>query len=109
MSILVESFFRKEKITLELDALGLERGEKENLLKLAQEIAELRLLDAVLQRLEAKDKELFLEQLHGSSSEIVAEFLREKIADIEDILGNQALALEKEIIEDIKKLQESQR
>ncbi|MDP2720678.1 MAG: hypothetical protein Q8O75_01930 [bacterium] len=104
MSILVESFFRKEKIILELDALGLEKAEKENLLKLSQEIAELRLLDAVLQRLEAKDKELFLEQLHSSSSEIVAEFLRDKIADIEDILEQHALVLENEIIEDIKNL-----
>lgn len=105
MSILVEGFFKKEKIILELETLSIEKGEKEKILKIVDEIAELKLLDAVLERLESKDKELFMEQLHGGSAQIVAQILREKIENIEDVLVKKARVLEDEIIEDIRNLQ----
>ena len=106
MSILVEGFFKKDKIILELETLSIHQNEKDKILKVVDEIAELKLLDAVLEKLEAKDKELFLDQLHGGSAQIVAQILREKIENIEELLLTRAQVLEEEIIEDIRVLKE---
>ena len=62
------------------------------------------MLDAVLEKLESKDKELFMEQLHGGSVQIVAQILREKIENVEDVLEERAKILADEIIEDIRNL-----
>lgn len=104
MSILVEAYFKKGKILVELDALDLKRQERNEILKMADELAELRLLDSILERLEARDKELFLEQMRGGSAAVIAEFLREKINDIEEVLSERARGLEDEIVEDIRSL-----
>ena len=104
MSILVEGYFKKEKILFELEELDLQNDEKGRILKMADELAELRLLDAVLEKLEVKDKELFLEQMHGGSIEVTAEFLRERIKNIEGSLLERARLLEEEIIKDIRSL-----
>ena len=106
MSMLVEGYFKKEKILIELEELDLQNDEKGRILKMTDELAELRLLDAVLEKLEAKDKELFLEQIHGGSVEVTAEFLRERIKDIEEVLLERARLLEEEIIRDIRSLGE---
>ena len=104
MSILVEGYFKKEKILIELEGLDLQNEEKSKIIKMADELAELRLLDSVLEKLEERDKELFLEQMHGGSAEIVAEFLRERIKNIEGLLLERARLLEDEIVEDIRSL-----
>jgi hypothetical protein len=109
MSILVEGFFSLEKINLELNSLDLKANEKEKIIKMAQELAELRLLDLVLEKLEERDKELFMEQLHGGSVELAAEFLREKIANVEELLRERALLLEAEILEDVRSLKDDSR
>ena len=105
MSIMIEGFFRKERIILELEGLSIGKKEKEKILRIIDEIAELKLLDAVLEKLESKDKELFMEQLHGGSAQIVAQILREKIENVEDVLAERAKVLEDEIIDDIRNLQ----
>ncbi len=104
MSILVEGYFKKEKILIELEGLDLQNEEKIEIIKMADELAELRLLDSVLEKLEERDKELFLEQMHGGSAEIGAEFLRERIKNIEGLLLERARLLEDEIVEDIRSL-----
>ncbi len=106
MSILIESFVSWEKVNLELEHLDLQAEEKEKIMKMAQEFVELKLLDIVLEKLEERDKELFMEQLHGGSVEIAAELLREKIAGIEELLNEHARLLEAEILEDIHSLKE---
>lgn len=105
MSILIETFFKKENILSELNNLDIHDEEKEKLLKTADEIAELRFLHVILDRLEEEDKELFLEQVHGGNTEILAEFLREKIENVEEMLIKYAEELESEILEDIRNLQ----
>ncbi len=105
MSILIETFFKKENILSELNNLDIHDEEREKLLKTADEIAELRFLHVILDRLEEKDKELFLEQVHGGNTEILAEFLREKIENVEEMLIKYAEELEGEILEDIRNLQ----
>lgn len=106
MSILIEGFIKWGKINLELEQLDLQTEEKEKILKMAYELVELKLLDLVLEKLEEKDKELFMEQFHGGSVEIAAEFLREKIAGIEELLSERASLLEAEIVEDVRSLKE---
>jgi len=106
MNILVEGFFKKDKIILELETLSIEKDEKEKILKLVDEIAELKLLDVIFEKLESKDKELFMEQLHGGSAQVVAQLLREKIENIEDVLVERAQILEKEIVADIRNLRQ---
>lgn len=104
MNILVEGFFKKDKIILELETLRIEQTEREKILKIVDEIAELKLLDSVLEKLESKDKELFMEQLHNGTAQVVSQILREKIENIEDVLVEKAKILEVEIIADIQNL-----
>ncbi len=107
MNILVEGIFKKDKIILELETLTIEKDERKKILKLVDEIAELKLLDVIFEKLESKDKELFMEQLHGGSAQVVAQSLREKIENIEDVLVERAQILEKEIIADIRNLKKN--
>ncbi len=109
MSILIETFFKKENIRSELETLDIQEEEREKLLKMADELAELRFLHIILERLEETDKELFLDQLHGAAPEVLAEFLREKIENIEEVLKEHAELLEREILEDIYTLQEGEK
>jgi len=104
MSSIATFFLKKDNIILELQTLDISKDEQEKLLKMADEIAEVRLIDLILERLEERDRELFLEQLQIGASEVFIEFLRDKIADIESILTEQASVLENEIIEDIRSL-----
>ncbi|MEX0621914.1 MAG: hypothetical protein WD187_02890 [Candidatus Woykebacteria bacterium] len=104
MSILVEAYFKKDRIILELDTLEVHSEEKEKLLKVVDEIAQLRLLDAALEKLEEKDKQLFLEQLQGGSAQMAAQILREGIENVEEILLERAKVLEEEILVDIRSL-----
>ena len=104
MSALVEAFFKKDNIILELNMLDIKEDEREKLLKLADDLAELRFLNVILGKLEEKDKELFLDQVHSGQPEILAEFLREKIDDVEELIKKHAVDLEQEVIEDIRDL-----
>lgn len=108
MNILIETFFKKENIILELDALDIHGEEKEKLLKMADELAELRFLNIILEKLEEEDKELFLERSHSGSAEALAEFLHERIENIEEVLIEHAKVLENEILEDIRSLTEGE-
>ena len=56
MNILVEGIFKKDKIILELETLTIEKDERKKILKLVDEIAELKLLDVIFEKLESKDK-----------------------------------------------------
>ena len=104
MSALVEAFFERKNIILELNMLGIKDNEREKLLKITDELAELRFLNVILGKLEEKDKELFLEQVHNGRPEILAEFLREKIGNVEELVKEHAVDLEQEVIEDIRSL-----
>jgi len=84
--------------------LDIKDDEREKLLKLADDLAELRFLSVILGKLEEKDKELFLDQIHSGQPEILAEFLREKIDDVEELIKKHAVDLEQEVIEDIRDL-----
>ena len=106
MSSIAAFFLKKDNIVLELQTLNISKDEQERLLKMADEIAEVRLIDLILERLEERDRELFLEQLQVGASEVFIEFLRDKIADIEMLLTEAAKVLENEIIEDIRSLKE---
>lgn len=106
MSILAAFFFKKDNIVLELEKLEFEENERVQLLNTIEEIVELRLIDHILDKLDERDKELFLQQLHSGTIEVFAEFLREKIRSAEEIMTEYAILLEKEILEDLKHFKE---
>jgi len=106
MSILATFFFKKDNIVLELEKLEFEENERAQLLNIIEEIVELRLIDHILDKLDERDKELFLQQLHSGTVEVFAEFLREKIQSAEEIMTEYAILLEKEILEDLKNFKE---
>ena len=107
MSMIIEAFFNKDNIIVELNTLDISEDEKEKLLKMADELAEYRFLNAILDKLDEKDKEIFLDYTHGGTPEVLAEFLHDKIVGIEEILTEHARNLEYEILEDIRSLKES--
>ena len=106
MSILATFFFKKDNIVLELEKLEFEEDERAQLLNTIEEIVELRLIDHILDKLDRRDKELFLQQLHSGTAEVFAEFLREKIQSAEEIMTEHAILLEREILEDLKYFKE---
>lgn len=106
MNILATFFFKKDNIVLELEKLEFEENERVQLLNTIEEIVELRLIDHILDKLDERDKELFLQQLHSGTVEVFAEFLREKIQSAEEIMTEYAILLEKEILEDLKNFKE---
>lgn len=101
---LLSVYLNKEIIILELDKLEMNKDERDNLLEMADEIAEYRFINEILKRLEEKDKQLFMEQLRKGSAEIFVEFLREKIENVETVLSRQSKVLEAEILDDIRSL-----
>ena len=104
MSFLIETFFNKDNIIIEINSLDVENYEREKLLKMADELAENRFLNAVLDNLKEQDKEIFLDYLNGGTPELVAEFLHQRIEGIEEVLKEHGKALEYEILEDIKSI-----
>ena len=109
MNILMGTFFEKENIKSQLDSLDIQENEKEKLLQTAEDLLRLRFLHIILERLDEKDKELFLEQLAEGSPESTVSFLREKIEDIENILREHAKILENEILQDIRSLKKGEK
>ena len=106
MSILIEAFFKKENIYRKLQDFDIEDEERKKLLDIADEIAHLRLLQAIMDRLEKEDKFLFLTQLREGTAENLIMFLRERIEGVEEVLKGQAEILESEILGDIESLKE---
>ena len=104
MSFLIETFFNKENIIIEINSLNVENHEREKLLRMTDELAEHRFLNAVLDNLKEQDKEIFLDYLNGETPEIVAEFLHRRIEGVEEILKEHGKALEYEILEDIRSI-----
>lgn len=102
MNVLAESFLNKENLSTLLDRLNLEGSEKESLLKMVSELAEYRLLQAVLARLEKEDKELFMSQIYEGQEVAAVEMLRERIENVEELLRGEIKMLEKEILQDIE-------
>lgn len=104
MSILVETFLDKKNIVLELDALAINKEQKDQVLKIIEDLAEIKAIKIILERLESRDKELFLEQLYSGDATLFIEYLREKIENVEAILQAELQFLQKEIVEDIRGL-----
>jgi len=109
MNILISAFFKKENIKSGLDSLDIQENEKEKLLQTAEDLLQLRFLHIILERLDEKDKELFLEQLDAGSAEGTVSFLREKIEGVENILREHAKILENEILQDIRSLKKGEK
>ena len=107
MRMLSLFFLKKDNILLELEKLKMQQREKKKLVDVLDELVEYRLVNMIMSKLEKRDKELFIEQLYAGSAEIFIEFLREKIENCEQVLGQYSKELEAEILEDIESLQKN--
>jgi len=106
MNTFVEAFLNKTDLEKEFKDLSLSRGERETLIKTIEELARYKILNVVLDKLETKDKELFLRQLQSGSEEMLIETLREKIENVEGLLRNEIKEVEKDVLADISQIKD---
>src|SRR3990167_1433599 len=107
MSILVRHFLKESKIFIEIENLGVEEGEKIKLTEMVTLLYHQKLLNKVLEYLEEKDKQVFLELLLVGTGENYLEFLHQKISNLEEIVKEAIIIIEQQIMEDIKELKEA--
>lgn len=87
----------------ELDSLSLEKSHKKDLCLLIDSMIHNLVLDHSLSKLDAKDKEEFLKLVQKDlESEVLLNFLKEKIDNFEDSLKFELDNLKKELIKDIQ-------
>ena len=106
MSILVRHFIKEPKIFLEIEKLDVEKHEKSKLIEMVTLLYHQKLLNKVLEYLEEKDKQVFLELLLVGTGENYLEFLHQKIANLEEVVEEAIIVIEQQIMEDLKELKE---
>lgn len=89
----------------EFDRLDLKEEERAEILNILEEIYIHKLVDRVLYELESEDeKKLFLKILAAEAQIELAQFLKEKIENIEEKLQEEVKGLTEELILEIKEL-----
>ena len=107
MSILVRHFLKESKIFIEIEKLDVEEHEKNKLTEMVTLLYHQKLLNKVLEYLQEKDKQVFLELLVVGTGENYLEFLHQKIANLEEVVREAIVGIEEQIIEDFKELKET--
>lgn len=91
-----------ESVYIELNGLSLTEDEKEELLSLAKSHLHNEILDIVLSNLSGEDKKLFLMNLHENNHNKTWLHLKEKIADVQDLIKETSEKIKADLIKDIK-------
>ena len=107
MSILVKHFIKEPKIFIEINKLKVEESEKVKLTEMVTLLYHQKLLNKVLEYLEEKDKQVFLELLIVGTGENYLEFLHQKITNLEEVVKEAIIVIEQQLMEDIKELKET--
>ncbi len=107
MSILVRHFIKEPKIFIEIGKLDVEEQEKVKLTEIVTLLYHQKLLNRVLEYLEEKDKQVFLELLVIGTGENYLEFLHQKIANLEEIVKEAIVGIEEQIMEDFREIKET--
>lgn len=102
--IFYDRFIILEEIEVELDNLGLEAEERQELDQLIDEMIHHRVLDRILTHLPKKHHTEFLEQFHKAPyDEGLIDYLNEKVErSVEEHIREEMEKLKKDILEDIK-------
>lgn len=91
-----------DSIIIELDRMDLSEVEKLHLSKLIDSSIHHAILDAVFSELSNPDKRAFVNHLNEGDSEIIWNFLKDKIDDIEEKIRKTANELKLELHKDLK-------
>lgn len=102
--VFYDRFIILEEIDVELDNLGLETEERQELNQLIDEMIHHRVLDRILTHLPKKHHTEFLERFHKAPyDESLIDYLNEKVErSVEEHVREEMEKLRKEILEDIK-------
>lgn len=107
MKIFYSHLINLDDLILEIEELSLEKSHKRDLCLLIDSMVHNLVLDHSLSKLDAKNKEEFLKLVQKDlASEVLLNFLREKIDNFEDTLKFELNNLKKELIKDIKEAKE---
>jgi len=107
MSILVKHFVNNPRIVLEIDKLSLSEEEKIRLTETIILLYHQKLLGKFLEYLEADDKKLLMHTLLQDSQSEAINLLREKIANIEEVVNDAIDELEEQILKDLENVKEN--
>ncbi|MDO8503576.1 MAG: hypothetical protein Q7S60_02705 [bacterium] len=102
--IFYDRFIILEEIEVELDNLGLEAEERQELDQLIDEMIHHRVLDRILTHLPKEHHIEFLERFHKAPyDESLIDYLNEKVErSVEEHVREEIGQLKKEILEDVK-------
>lgn len=93
-----------ESITIRLNEMGMTEGEKMHLITLMESSLHHVVLDAILSELSEEDKRLFLKEVASNDEDVIWEFLKKRVDNIEDKIVKTAEELKKELHEDINEV-----
>lgn len=103
MLVIYERFIEIKPLEDEINNLDIEESEKENLLFMSAEIFHHHTLQEILNRLAEVDKRRFLEAAHKNQEVAMAQILKDKVSDYEEILKKKLNQVRDEIIAEIRK------
>lgn len=89
-------------LTVELNSLELKDDEKNHLANLIDSTFHNTILGCIFDKLEDKDKEIFLKMLSGSNHDKIWQFLNLKVKGIEGEIKKTGLQLKQKMHKDIK-------
>ncbi len=93
-----------EEITVELDNYQIDKEEKEEIIQLMDENIHHRVLDVILKKLPKEKHNEFLKQFAASPQDLkLLDYLRQEIADIEELITQEAKLVKKELLAEIKR------
>lgn len=102
MLVIYERFIEIKPLEDEINNLEISAQEKTNLMHMSADLFHHHSLEEILSRLDESDKKKFLEAAQLNQELTMAEILKEKIADYEEILKKKLLAVRDEIINEIR-------
>lgn len=102
MLVIYERFLEIKPLEDEIDKLGLTASDKENMLFTLTEIFHHHTLQEILTLLPEEDKRKFLAAAHQNQEVTMAQILKDKVTDYEEILRKKLTQVRDEIIEEIR-------
>ena len=103
MLVFYERFIEIKPLEEEIHALDITDEEKENLKFMTAEIFHHHALETILDSLEAGDRRAFLKAVETNSEISLAQILKDKVTDYEQILKTKLSQVRDEIVAEIRK------
>lgn len=104
MLVFYERFIEIKPLEDEIEVLEITTKEKEHLYFLVAEILHQHTLEIILTRLPEDDRKTFLQVVSGGQEINLADLLKEKASDYENVLKEKLTKVRDEIIEEVRKV-----